>query len=154
MSLDYLGAEKKKAHENEQDEKIASGGGNSVEIITTDQFVVDQTLQFPLPVIDDIKEPGRYIILLDVTSAGIPGKILFRLDVAGNGQSIITQVLSLTLPGFIFLQRDFNNNAWGSWKLQNEEYCLNFLNKVRGYDEDKTQVLKNVNGVIQWVDEA
>lgn len=157
MSIDYLGAKKQKEHENEQDEKISaggSGGGDSVQIITTDQFVLDQTIQFPLPVIDDIKEPGRYIILLDVTNVGIPGKILFRLDVTGDGQSLITQVLSLTLPGLIFLQRDFNNNAWGAWKVQNEEYCLNFLNKVRGYDEDKTQVLKNVNGVIQWVDEA
>lgn len=159
MSIDYLGAKKQKEHENEQDEKIASGGsgGDFVPVITTDQFVMDQTTGgFPVPVVDEIKEAGKYIIILNATNIlPIPSKIVYNLDVMGDGQSNVSQLLSMNLFSvFLFLTRDFRNNAWGQWELKNVDYAFNLLNQLNGYDDTKTQVLKNVNGVLTWVDEA
>jgi len=131
--------------------------GKYVPIITTDQFVMDQTTGgFPVPVVDEIKEAGKYIIILNATNIlPIPSKIVYNLDVMGDGQSNVSQLLSMNLFSvFLFLTRDFRNNAWGQWELKNGDYAFNLLNQLNGYDDTKTQVLKNVNGVLTWVDEA
>ena len=38
--------------------------------------------------------------------------------------------------------------------LSSDVNDLTFLKSITGYDETKTQILKNVNGTFTWVDEA
>ena len=39
-------------------------------------------------------------------------------------------------------------------KMQTDLEAHTYLKNIAGYDASKTQVLKNVNGILQWVEEA
>lgn len=41
----------------------------------------------------------------------------------------------------------------GNKEIATQEFVQNYLTTVNGYDSTKTQVLKNVNGTLTWVDE-
>ena len=152
MSLDYLGAKKQKAHEDEQDEKITAGGGQYVPVIVTDQFAMGPDGQTPLPVIDDIKEGGTYLVKLDLSTLA-PGTVFnYTLTVtAAPGQGTLQQLhWSNSLVSY---ERRYENDTWDSWSETTLTNLATILQRYSGYDSTKTQALKNVNGTLTWVDE-
>lgn len=152
MSLDYLGAKKQKAHENEQDEKITAGGGNFVPVITTDQFTMGPDGQVPLPVIDDIKEGGTYLVKLDLSTLAPGAAFNYTLTVAtAPGQGTMQQLQWSN--GLIMYERRYENDTWSSWSETTLTNLALILQRYNGADGTKTQVLKNVNGVLTWVNE-
>ena len=152
MSLDYLGAKKQKEHENEQDEKITAGGGDFVPVITTDQFTMGPDGQTPLPVIDDIKEGGTYLVKLDLSTLAPGTAFNYTLTVmTAPGQGTMQQLQwSNTL---ITYERSYENGTWSSWSETTLTNLALILQRYTGADGTKTQVLKNVNGVLTWVNE-
>lgn len=149
MSLDYLGSKKIKKHEEEQDEAISSGG-SSVQVINTDQFTLFQG-SIPVPsgsAIDDITENGTYLVNLDLSSMGMSGMGI-SWTLAVNNMGAASQSLSIASMGIV-LTRSLSGDTWGDW----EDNSQIVLKSLAGFDATKTQVLKNVNGTIAWVDEA
>lgn len=148
MSLDYLGSKKIKKHEEEQDNAISSGG-SSVQVINTDQFALFQE-SLPVPsgsAIDDITENGTYLINLDLSTMGMSGMgMSWTLTV--NNMGAASQSLSISGMGIV-LTRSISGDTWGDWQDNSQI----ILKSIAGFDATKTQVLKNVNGVLAWVTE-
>lgn len=149
MSIDYLGAQKIKAHEEGQDEAISSGG-SGLPKITTSEFIMDPSGSVPLPVIDDVKELGMYLVQLDLSSMAPGMGMSYLLTVANMGA--IGQILKVSSTNVVF-NRIFENNEWSDWADITAAQDSTVLQSHTGYDSSKTQTLKNVKGVITWVDD-
>lgn len=156
MSLDYLGAQKIKEHEGQQDQAISSGGGDFVPVVNVSQFVMGPDEQTPLPVVDDIKTDGMYSVMLDLSALGAAMKLTYWLLVTATEEGT-QQVLTAASLGYTFA-RSYVDGTWTSWvngtpELQAALFREAAKNLGTNWKTTGTQVLKNINGSLTWVDE-
>lgn len=158
MSIDYFGAQKIKEHEEQQDQAISAGGsgGDFVPVVNVSQFVMGPDEQTPIPVVDDMKTDGMYSVMLDLSALGMAIKFTYWLLVTTTEEGT-QQVLTAANLGFTFA-RSYVDGNWTSWvngtpELQAGLFREAAKNLGTNWKTSGTQVLKNIDGSLTWVDE-